>query len=921
MFKKRLKGLLAMLLAGSIAATALPLTASATIDGDITIHNLSGGSSTISPDGAVVIGDDGNYKFSDEALNNSDIAGNLNAFNLWVICGENYLNTPFLQTVYGDGFAYLIYNDHDGWGNYHSYKAKPYHTVAITTKDLSVDTVTNEDLKNFTVNNFPFELRDTVDLRPMMDESSTTWTAWFKGDSELNSTGCNYNSGNCIQTVSEPQPITTRLSADIVKIGYDSVTDSDDYLSSYYSGKTIIQIDVKYKTFDIPVRNALLQPETEADGSIKTLTVRKDNEDWLDTKDDSFYLCYVDKEQKFFKISSSEMKTEKAVWDEIAAWVTENEYLDESKLVLCRDVMAYVTGNGTYDKQFDTKDLIDYQIINQGQTTNEALIALYTADAKSIWRVVPYYTGVTSSFFTYQANAMKSISDFLLEYPHENLLFLTEQDSINVTAVDPNANEEIDDNSYIVSNLLDEEGEPRTITDHCNDLLDAFPPEAGKKYDADGWQLWGAGVECGGICDFSQIELEEKSDSIGLTELNYVKKDKVLVYFPQVDIAPSLEVTAPVAGEAPSFECTIKDTVGGYSVEKVEWSCGNTTLSENDIFEAGKQYRVDIQLLADPNLSFVDTTPVTINGEKAEAIYNENVGFNAFQYFATAPEKPANVKATAGDGKVTLTWDIAEGAARYRVYIYTNGDLSSNPVMTGTTDNTCTIENLVNGTKYGFIVTAISDAGLESSYTTEDVVYETPVEPKPALPANVKAVPGNGKVTLTWDAVDGVAGYAVYVFSGDGSELIDFQTTQETSITIENLTNGTTYAFIVVSVTASGLKSEYTPDDAVYATPFAPAPEKPANVKAVAGDGEVTLTWDAVEGATQYVIKDGGSTVLANDIKDTTYTFTGLENGTTYTYTVFAYANGKWSTASDKVTATPKASYIPKNVKATAGDG
>ena len=40
MFKKRLKGLLAMLLAGSIAATALPITASATIpDSNVTVYD------------------------------------------------------------------------------------------------------------------------------------------------------------------------------------------------------------------------------------------------------------------------------------------------------------------------------------------------------------------------------------------------------------------------------------------------------------------------------------------------------------------------------------------------------------------------------------------------------------------------------------------------------------------------------------------------------------------------------------------------------------------------------------------------------------------------------------------------------------------------------------------------------------------
>ena len=68
----------------------------------------------------------------------------------------------------------------------------------------------------------------------------------------------------------------------------------------------------------------------------------------------------------------------------------------------------------------------------------------------------------------------------------------------------------------------------------------------------------------------------------------------------------------------------------------------------------------------------------------------------------------------------------------------------------------------------------------------------------------------------------------------------------------------------------------------------------PTNVKAVAG-------------ATKYLIKNGGSTVLASNITGTSKTFTGLTNGTTYKYTLFAYVGGTWSGASAAVSATPSA--------------
>ena len=46
----------------------------------------------------------------------------------------------------------------------------------------------------------------------------------------------------------------------------------------------------------------------------------------------------------------------------------------------------------------------------------------------------------------------------------------------------------------------------------------AVPQEAGKKYDTDGWQLWKGVTSCGGLYDFSKVELDKKPDSIGVTE-------------------------------------------------------------------------------------------------------------------------------------------------------------------------------------------------------------------------------------------------------------------------------------------------------------------------------------------------------------------------------------------------------------------
>ena len=399
-----------------------------------------------------------------------------------------------------------------------------------------------------------------------------------------------------------------------------SATISDSNVSVYDGDDTKVVDYSVSETLSLPVKNALLRQETDSSGDDRYISVSKDSESLLDEEDEEkyyFYLCYYDGGQESFKISSSAMKTEKDVWNEINTWVTEDPTLGTNNLFLCRKVTVNVYGNGA-DSEFSTTELLDYLIVNQGNyTTNQALHALFTAKPNSIWEVNPRFTK-NPPFYIYQKDAATSISDFLLEYPHEKRLNLFEQSSIRVTALDPKTNGEIGWGSFIESKLLDENGEPRKISDHFNDLFRAVPPEAGKKYDTDGWQLWAGVTSCGGLYDFSKVELDKKPDSIGVTELNKMQNSITFVYFPQVESAPSLEVTAPLVGKTPSTECKILDKLGGYSVNGVvEWACGNNPLSENDEFKAGKKYTVSVVLQPDIGLQFVETTKVKINGNDA----------------------------------------------------------------------------------------------------------------------------------------------------------------------------------------------------------------------------------------------------------------------------------------------------------------
>lgn len=109
------------------------------------------------------------------------------------------------------------------------------------------------------------------------------------------------------------------------------------------------------------------------------------------------------------------------------------------------------------------------------------------------------------------------------------------------------------------------------------------------------------------------------------------------------------------------------------------------------------------------------------------------------------------------------------------------------------------------------------------------------------------------------------------------------------------------------------------------------APPSPMGLTATAGDKQVSLAWDASSGATSYHVKrsttHGGPYSQITSPGNTSYTDTGLTDGTTYHYVVAAVNSTGESANSSEVPATPSASVtapsvppVPTGLMATAGD-
>ncbi len=257
-----------------------------------------------------------------------------------------------------------------------------------------------------------------------------------------------------------------------------------------------------------------------------------------------------------------------------------------------------------------------------------------------------------------------------------------------------------------------------------------------------------------------------------------------------------------------------------------------------------------------------------------------------------------NLKAVCNSSRtVTLTWNKVEDATGY---IVKSADGKTKYTAKSIKDNAYTVTGLTNGTQYGFKVYAYVDG----EWISSDAVHKTPV----GTPKNVKAAcNASQSVTLTWDAVEGATGYIIK--SADGKTKYTAKSIKDTTYTVTGLTNGTQYSFKVYAYT----DGKWYASSARSKTPVG----TPKNVKATSGSQEITLTWDKVAGATGYIIKsaDGKIKYTAKSIKDTSYTVTGLTNGTQYSFKVYAYTDGKWYASSTK-SKTPVGT--PTNIKVSA---
>ncbi|MGM9452285.1 fibronectin type III domain-containing protein [Legionella bozemanae] len=280
--------------------------------------------------------------------------------------------------------------------------------------------------------------------------------------------------------------------------------------------------------------------------------------------------------------------------------------------------------------------------------------------------------------------------------------------------------------------------------------------------------------------------------------------------------------------------------------------------------------------------------PGNLNYNAAPTVTSMVAASLASQVPLTASASPSTI-AYNGTSTLSTSGGSGMGAVTYAVTSGTACSISGS-TLTGVGVGSCQ-------------VTATKARDVNYQPVTSGPITITVNATIPDAPSGVTSSAGvsNTEIDVSWRQPVNTGGSPItgYMVTSSGGQ--SCTTTGATICTVSGLTNGTPYTFSVTATNVAGTSSASLSTSAL--APFSlssnqTVPSAPRNVTAVAGDGQVTLTWSPPQNyggevITGYTVgstpASSGCTLSGSGISTpTTCTVSGLTNGASYVFTVTA---------------------------------
>ncbi len=276
----------------------------------------------------------------------------------------------------------------------------------------------------------------------------------------------------------------------------------------------------------------------------------------------------------------------------------------------------------------------------------------------------------------------------------------------------------------------------------------------------------------------------------------------------------------------------------------------------------------------------------------------------------TSPDAPTAVTATASSGQASVQWTAPASSGSVPITSYVASVVGANylsctATSTDPTPTSCTITGLTNGASYSFVVRAVNSAGASSSLSSASNIV-TPIGAPIAVGTPWASTYGP-TATVNWIAPYDTGGVPLvsYTVSVASTGFVPAPcVTTVLTCTFKGLTENADYTFTVTATNANGFTSVVSPSSSPVT--INQVPDAPMGLWAWLDNGMVRVSWgaptntggSAITGYTVTASPSAATPASCTNITRVTCAFTGLADGTSYTFSVVATNAAGYSSAS-----------------------